>query len=106
MVWKLTLPPPCKLLFCKQSTALIWESIIFWKESFINVKKVWFWCQRLINGEKVKKSLTEQDWEHNFEPCSYLKTSATENQRGKSPEIIDTEDVIGILFTITLNWFF
>lgn len=33
--------------------------------------------------------------ETSFESCSYFKTSATENQRGKSPEIIDTEDVIG-----------
>ena len=57
LVWKLTLHTS-KVLFCKERTTLIWESIVFWKESFISVKKVWYFHASLINRKKVKNSLT------------------------------------------------
>ena len=30
--------------------------------------------------------------DNNFEPCSYFKTSVTENEKGISPEISDIDD--------------
>ena len=32
----------------------------------------------------------------NFEPCSYFKTSVTENEKGKSPGISDVDDNVSI----------
>ena len=34
---------------------------------------------------------------NNFEPCSYFKTSVTENEKGKSPGISDIDDNVSNL---------
>ena len=37
--------------------------------------------------------------DNNFEPCSYFKTSVTENEKGKSPEFSDTDDNVSNLIS-------
>ena len=40
----------------------------------------------------MKTDFTATLRENNFEPCSWIKTIVTENEKGESPEISDTDD--------------
>ena len=40
----------------------------------------------------MKTDVTATLRENNFEPCSWIKPIVTENEKGESPEISDTDD--------------